>query len=61
MRVMTLVHVAMFEALNFNQSRYRSELVVVPPQALEMAEAVIAASAAAASLSSFILNGAHIS
>ncbi len=25
LRVMTLVHVAMFEALNFNQSRYRSE------------------------------------
>src|SRR5258708_5016129 len=46
LRVMTLVHVAMFEALNFNQSRYRSELVVVPPQALKMAEAVIAASAA---------------
>ena len=46
LRVMTLVHVAMFEALNFNQSRYRSELVVVPPQALKMADAVIAASAA---------------
>src|SRR5437879_12322909 len=38
LRVMTLVHVAMFEALNFNQSRYRSELVVVPPQALRSEE-----------------------
>src|SRR5207247_9827096 len=45
LRVMTLVHVAMFEALNFNQSCYSSWLVVVPPAALTVVGGVLAGGA----------------
>src|SRR5256884_9607770 len=43
LRAMTLVHVPMFRALNFNQSRDRPELAGVPPDALTMAGAVLRA------------------
>src|SRR5258705_8862741 len=45
-RAMTMVHVAMFEALNFIEARYVSRRLVVPPQPLRMAGAAVAAAAA---------------
>jgi len=43
---MTMVHVAMFEALNFIEARYVSRRLVVPPQPLRMPGAAVAAAAA---------------
>ena len=45
-RAMTMVHVAMFEALNFIEARYVSQRLVVPPQPLRMSGAAVAAAAA---------------
>jgi len=45
-RAMTMVHVAMFEALNFIEARYVSRRLVVPPQPLRMSGAAVAAAAA---------------
>jgi hypothetical protein len=43
---MAMVHIAMFEALNFIEARYVSRRLVVPPQPLRMSGAAVAAAAA---------------